>query len=624
MPPINLKLVVIGDGGVGKSSITTALLHREFSDEWDPTIEDSYSVNLTVDGQEYAVELVDTAGQEEYRGLWGESTVREGDGFLLCYAIDSQDSFDLLPMFMHTIRKVKSPDENPTQDNTPENTPFPFMIIGNKCDVPPSTRQISASTALSFSRSAGGLFFETSAKLRVNIDAAFASIVRATAKSTEDQSAPEEQHVSTPETSSPLSVPPSSVAPLPSVLHQQPNPFPPHLLPPIMFFRKRSKSSSANHSKQLPLPPEAVTATVLKFDQPVQHVILPTQPSYDKAPPAPIQTWNVQPADLAFSSYASTDKLRVLIVGAGFAGLSAAIACARQGFAVTVLERSSGLSPHGDAISIGANAAKVLYRWGLGDELWDRSCQGGWWLVTDSNGKPLMEENLADFPTRFGAPVLNGHRAQYLGSLGVEARFLGCTIRLDTSVEEYYDTPSYPAVVCKSGEVIEADVILVADGINSISRELLAPRSLADLQERKTSEYSIHRAAMRSDAIRADKTTAHLLDGCTRTWIGKDAHAVITPLDGGKQIAFQRVNWHGYHRTQDPSRLSLLTLRFYGHDAELFALSNFETTAEKLDRDFVGVSDEAFDRVMAATAVESKSSVPPAEKLFKRRTKPAK
>jgi len=47
-----------------------------------PTIEDSYSTNVMVDGQEYAVSLVDTAGQEEYRGAWGESTVREGDGFI--------------------------------------------------------------------------------------------------------------------------------------------------------------------------------------------------------------------------------------------------------------------------------------------------------------------------------------------------------------------------------------------------------------------------------------------------------------------------------------------------------------------------------------------------------------
>lgn len=44
---------------------------------------DSYSINLTIEGQDYNVEIVDTAGQEEYRGLWGEQTVRDGDGFIL-------------------------------------------------------------------------------------------------------------------------------------------------------------------------------------------------------------------------------------------------------------------------------------------------------------------------------------------------------------------------------------------------------------------------------------------------------------------------------------------------------------------------------------------------------------
>lgn len=61
---------------------------------------------------------------------------------------------------------------------------------------------------------------------------------------------------------------------------------------------------------------------------------------------------------------------------------------------MTVLERSSGLSPHGDAITIGANAAKILYRWGIGPELWDRSAQGAYWLFKDSNGQSLSDENL--------------------------------------------------------------------------------------------------------------------------------------------------------------------------------------------------------------------------------------
>jgi len=51
--------------------------------EYDPTVEDSYTCQLTLDGQDYTIEIIDTAGQEEYRGLWAETSAREGDGFIL-------------------------------------------------------------------------------------------------------------------------------------------------------------------------------------------------------------------------------------------------------------------------------------------------------------------------------------------------------------------------------------------------------------------------------------------------------------------------------------------------------------------------------------------------------------
>jgi GTPase SAR1 family protein len=51
--------------------------------EYDPTVEDSYSTQLSLDGKDYAIEIIDTAGQEEYRGLWAETSAREGDGFIL-------------------------------------------------------------------------------------------------------------------------------------------------------------------------------------------------------------------------------------------------------------------------------------------------------------------------------------------------------------------------------------------------------------------------------------------------------------------------------------------------------------------------------------------------------------
>ncbi|GAA5820351.1 hypothetical protein JCM11251_005588 [Rhodosporidiobolus azoricus] len=176
--PTSLKIVVVGDGGVGKSSLTMSLLKRPFSEEYDPTVEDAYSLNLNVDGVEYAIELIDTAGQEEYRGLWSETSAREGDGFVVVYSIDSPTSFDLLPSFLHTIRKVRSPDDIPSTALTPENTPFPFLLLGNKCDLPPPSRRITAQQGLLLARQSGGLFSEVSAKNRVNVDSSFLSLVR--------------------------------------------------------------------------------------------------------------------------------------------------------------------------------------------------------------------------------------------------------------------------------------------------------------------------------------------------------------------------------------------------------------------------------------------------------------
>ncbi|GAA5840112.1 hypothetical protein JCM9279_002281 [Rhodotorula babjevae] len=181
-PPVPLRIVVVGDGGVGKSSLTMAILQRPFSEEYDPTVEDAYSTSVTVDGVDYLVELIDTAGQEEYRYAL-DQTAQTGDGFILAYSIDSADSFELLPDLLHTLRKAKSPLDNPSAVLSPENAPSsPFLVLGNKCDKPPAERRVTAQEGLAFSRQAGGLFFETSAKSRVNVEPAFLALVRATAQ----------------------------------------------------------------------------------------------------------------------------------------------------------------------------------------------------------------------------------------------------------------------------------------------------------------------------------------------------------------------------------------------------------------------------------------------------------
>ena len=75
------KLVVVGGGGVGKSALTIQLIQSHFVSEYDPTIEDSYHKQCTLDGELVLLDILDTAGQEEYSAM-REQYMRTGEGFL--------------------------------------------------------------------------------------------------------------------------------------------------------------------------------------------------------------------------------------------------------------------------------------------------------------------------------------------------------------------------------------------------------------------------------------------------------------------------------------------------------------------------------------------------------------
>src|ERR1044071_6959292 len=96
--PIPISITICGDGGCGKSSITLRLVRSQWTSEYDPTIEGSYSVTRRIDGVTYHLALTDTAGQEEYRGMWASSNLG-ADAFLLVYDITSADSLDQLQYF---------------------------------------------------------------------------------------------------------------------------------------------------------------------------------------------------------------------------------------------------------------------------------------------------------------------------------------------------------------------------------------------------------------------------------------------------------------------------------------------------------------------------------------------
>ena len=158
------KLVIVGGGGVGKSALTIQLIQNHFIDEYDPTIEDSYRKQVTIDDETCLLDILDTAGQEEYSAM-RDQYMRTGQGFICVYAVTSRSAFDEITSFREQILRVKDEDK------------VPMVLAGNKCDLE-EERQVTTVEGQDLAKSFGCPFYETSAKARINVEEAFYDLVR--------------------------------------------------------------------------------------------------------------------------------------------------------------------------------------------------------------------------------------------------------------------------------------------------------------------------------------------------------------------------------------------------------------------------------------------------------------
>ena len=160
------RLVVLGAGGVGKSAMTIYFCHHHFVHEYDPTIENSFRKHITLDETACCLDILDTAGEEEYSAM-KDQYMRVGEGFLVVYSITDKRSFAEIAQFIEQILKLKEFDY------------APIVIAGNKCDLEPERRvEILEGEKVAVKYQAA--FFETSAKYGVNIDEAVFALARAT------------------------------------------------------------------------------------------------------------------------------------------------------------------------------------------------------------------------------------------------------------------------------------------------------------------------------------------------------------------------------------------------------------------------------------------------------------
>lgn len=144
------------------------LIRGKWVDEYDPTIEDSYSTSRTVDGRNYRLDIIDTAGQEEYRDMLSSLCGDDVSGYMLVYDVTSRRSLEHLEYFDELIEK-----------NTNYSNSAVKMVAANKIDLVQTGRAVVKNEeGQAWATAHGCGFTEMSAKLRVNIEEAFEWMVR--------------------------------------------------------------------------------------------------------------------------------------------------------------------------------------------------------------------------------------------------------------------------------------------------------------------------------------------------------------------------------------------------------------------------------------------------------------
>lgn len=149
---------------MGKSALTIRLVTDNFLDEYDPTIEDSYRKQVMIDDETALLDILDTAGQEEFSSMQ-DQWMRDGKGFLLVYNITSRPTFDEISKLYDKILRTK------------DATKVPIVVVGNKCDLK-DERQVEYNEGFDLAKQWGVPFFETSAKIKLNNEACFFELVR--------------------------------------------------------------------------------------------------------------------------------------------------------------------------------------------------------------------------------------------------------------------------------------------------------------------------------------------------------------------------------------------------------------------------------------------------------------
>ncbi|KAJ5075794.1 ras-like protein [Anaeramoeba ignava] len=165
------RLVVVGSGAVGKSALTIRFVHSQFIETYEPTIEETFRKQIELEGRNCYLEILDTAGQEEY-ALMRDSYMRNGDGFLAVFSIVKKTTFEEIQRIHTLILRTKETDF------------VPVVLVGNKVDL--ENHEITQKDAENLASSWKCPYIETSAKTNFNVENAFFTAVKEVWKTKSD------------------------------------------------------------------------------------------------------------------------------------------------------------------------------------------------------------------------------------------------------------------------------------------------------------------------------------------------------------------------------------------------------------------------------------------------------
>eukprot|EP00035_Acanthoeca_spectabilis_P021810 m.440348 g.440348 ORF g.440348 m.440348 type:complete len:212 (-) comp18508_c0_seq1:121-756(-) len=160
------KVIVVGSAGVGKSALTMQFMYSEFVEDYEPTKADSYRKKLVLEGdtEESAIDILDTAGQEDYAAI-RDNYFRTGEGFVITFSLIDRQSFEFTADLHDQILRVHEEGR-------------PMILVGNKSDLE-HMREIQREEAEARAEEWGIPYLETSAKTKENVDDVFLDLTSA-------------------------------------------------------------------------------------------------------------------------------------------------------------------------------------------------------------------------------------------------------------------------------------------------------------------------------------------------------------------------------------------------------------------------------------------------------------